>query len=98
MTEIMDCPVNYLTPAWSMRRSPMPSALRPQAQQSAETRPEASAVDAPPEYTDRHANRVLVGHRGAPDAAGRPQEDSAEPKADSPVEPALHGVRGGWWL
>jgi len=59
----------------------------PHAHQGADTGPETSEADAPPEPADRQANRMWVGHRGTEEATCRPQDDSAEPKADAPVEP-----------
>ena len=73
----------------------MPPALRPQAQQGAETRTEASEIDAPPYYADGHAHRVLVGHRGTKEAAAGAPNESPKPEAECPFEPATRGIRGG---
>ena len=59
-----------------------PQRFNPQAKQGAYTRSETSEEDPPPEHVDRHGDRVIVGHRRAEDAAGRPHDDPAEPEAD----------------
>jgi hypothetical protein len=55
-------------PGWRTR-----NLFHPQAQQGANTGPETSEVDAPPEDADRHGHRVAVGHAAAQDATSQPQ-------------------------
>jgi hypothetical protein len=52
-----------------------------QAKQGADTRPETSEVDAPPEGAGRHGDRMLVGHSGTEDCPQRSQGNSAEPES-----------------
>jgi hypothetical protein len=59
----------------------------------AEARPETAQIDAPPEHTEGHRDRVAVGHAGAEDAPRRPQGERADPEAKR-VEPSPERSRG----
>jgi hypothetical protein len=59
------------------------------AKKAADTGPETSQVNAPPDDAGRQADWMAAGHTSAEDAASRPQDESAKPKSDgNPVEPA----------
>jgi hypothetical protein len=69
----------------------------PQGNQAADTRadtgPETSQVEGPPEDADRHADRMAVGHAGPEDAPPCSQGDSTEPQPDADwIGPTADGV------